>query len=94
MRIILFGLSEDMFKVKPEGMDELESVSLHNRLLVGRKNISLVSQKAIAGYANGIGNEQYFDQLQKFSIPGFDGELIAFEISGDSMLQQLPVATL
>ena len=30
-------------------------------------------------------DEEFIDNLQKFSIPGLEGNLTAFEISGDSM---------
>jgi len=52
----------------------------------GRKNITLIPQKALAGYALESEDPDYFSQLQKFSIPNMDGELIAIEISGDSMM--------
>lgn len=52
----------------------------------GRKNITLIPQKALAGYALESDNPDYFSQLQKFSIPNMEGELIAIEISGDSMM--------
>ena len=40
----------------------------------------------MAGYALEHQDRQFMDSLQKFSVPGLDGDLIAFEISGDSML--------
>lgn len=52
----------------------------------GRKNITLIPQKALAGYALESNNPDYFNPLQKFSIPNMEGELIAIEISGDSMM--------
>jgi transcriptional regulator with XRE-family HTH domain len=52
----------------------------------GRNNITLVPQKAMAGYAMRPGDWNFLDSLQKFSIPGLEGNLTAFEISGDSML--------
>jgi phage repressor protein C with HTH and peptisase S24 domain len=52
----------------------------------GRNNITLVPQHALAGYALGTENIEDNSQFQKFSIPNIEGELIAFEISGDSML--------
>ena len=51
-----------------------------------RNNITLVPQKAMAGYAMRPGDWHFLDSLQKFSIPGLEGNLTAFEISGDSML--------
>lgn len=52
----------------------------------GRNNITLVPHKAMAGYAMRPGDWNFLDSLQKFSIPGLEGNLTAFEISGDSML--------
>jgi phage repressor protein C with HTH and peptisase S24 domain len=52
----------------------------------GKNNISFVSQKASAGYAMNPGDWHFLDSLQKFSIPGLDGNLTAFEINGDSMM--------
>jgi len=78
----IFGGIEPMFA--NEG--ELQTLGLENLRSNGRKNITLITQKALAGYALEGNNPDYFDQLQKFSIPNMDGELIAIEISGDSMM--------
>lgn len=51
-----------------------------------RYNITLVPKKALAGYAMSPGDWTFLDSLQRFSVPGLDGNLTAFEISGDSML--------
>lgn len=51
-----------------------------------RLNITLVPRKALAGYAMNPGDWTFLDSLQKFSVPGLEGDLTAFEISGDSML--------
>ncbi len=81
----LFGLSEELFINPPEHLD-LPVRSLHDRRMGGRQNITLVPDKAIAGYALQHQNEAFLNDFQKFSIPGLDGNYIAFEISGDSML--------
>lgn len=52
----------------------------------GRQNIRLVPQKALAGYALDFQDPTYFKELPGFSIPGMEGELLAFPVSGDSML--------
>jgi plasmid maintenance system antidote protein VapI len=51
-----------------------------------RLNITLVPRKALAGYAMNPGDWTFLDSLQKFYVPGLEGDLTAFEISGDSML--------
>ncbi len=51
----------------------------------GRQNIVLVRQKAMAGYAVGAQDPEYIADLPRFSVPGMEGSLVAFEISGDSM---------
>lgn len=65
---------------------DLPTRSLRERHKSGRDNITLVPDRALAGYATEHQNREYLDSLQKFSIPNMDGQLIAFEISGDSML--------
>ena len=49
------------------------------------KNIVLVPDRAMAGYALAANSPQYLTDFQRFSIPNLDGNLIAFEISGNSM---------
>ncbi len=51
-----------------------------------RNNISLIPDKAVAGYAISHQDVDYLNNLQRFSIPGLEGNLKAFEISGDSMM--------
>lgn len=76
----IFGSSEQIFT--EAGMD---ADSIEDDALEGRNNITLVPQVAMAGYAIEFNNPTYTESLQQFSIPGLDGQLIAFEISGDSM---------
>jgi phage repressor protein C with HTH and peptisase S24 domain len=40
----------------------------------------------MAGYALEHHDGAFLENLQKFSIPGLEGNLLAFEISGDSMM--------
>jgi phage repressor protein C with HTH and peptisase S24 domain len=75
----MFGRSARMLDTPEEEIMPSEGV------FEGRQNITLVPQKAMAGYAVGIGNQAYVDSLPRFSVPGMEGQLVAFEISGDSM---------
>ncbi len=81
----VFGNSEDMF-LEGSSLYTIPTRSLYERQKSGRDNITLVPDRALAGYATAHQNREYLDSLQKFSIPNMDGPLIAFEISGDSML--------
>jgi len=84
----LFGLSDDMF-MEGYGKGDLQVRSINEKQLSGRRNIVLVPDKAIAGYATQHQNHDYLNALQKFSIPGMGGSLVAFEISGDSMMPNI-----
>jgi len=84
----LFGNSEDMFLEGHGFTDGIEVRSLDTKR-DNRRNITLVPDKAIAGYATQHQDADYLKSLQKFSIPDLDGELIAFEISGDSMMPNI-----
>ncbi len=77
----LFGCSEDMLA----GHGDVPAHLLSELGFEGRRNITLVTQKAVAGYAMQRDNTDFMGGLQKFSIPGYAGGLVAFEISGDSM---------
>lgn len=65
--------------------DDVTTFSKDERLSGGRANISLVPDKALAGYAINHDENGYINSLQRFSVPGLEGNLIAFEISGNSM---------
>lgn len=83
----LFGNSEIMFVDGPETPEGVPSRAMTEREQGGRQNISLVPERAMAGYAVEHQDPSYLENLQKFSIPGLESSnLIAFEISGDSML--------
>lgn len=82
----LFGNSDDMFMPGVGESGTIPSRSIDERT-TGRRNITLVPERALAGYAVDHQDPAFLDNLQKFAIPGMEGNgLIAFEISGDSML--------
>ncbi|MCB0558504.1 MAG: S24 family peptidase [Lewinellaceae bacterium] len=82
----VFGIDDDMF-LEGYGIEgEIPVRSIHDRQRGGRENIMLVPERAMAGYALEHQDREFLDNLQKFSIPGLEGELVAFEINGDSML--------
>lgn len=83
----LFGRSDEMFA--GEQSSDLPSLSIAEKIYGGRNNITLVPQKAMAGYAVENNNPAYLEKFQKFSVPNVEGQLIAFEISGDSMLPNI-----
>ncbi len=85
----LFGLSEEMFMEGYGQSGDLQIRSINEKMMTGRRNIVLVPDKAIAGYATQHQDKEYLENLQKFSIPGMDGNLVAFEISGDSMMPNI-----
>lgn len=86
----LFGGSNQMF----EG-EENVSIPLAEKIFEGQKNISLVNVQAMAGNSLGAQHSDYDDadqtniEVQRFSIPGLEGDLTAVEISGDSMLPNI-----
>ncbi len=80
----LFGQSDLIYHQEVEG--EVPVLGMDARRQEGRLNITLVPERAMAGYATEYQDTDYLDQLQKFSIPHLDGDLLAFEIGGDSML--------
>lgn len=57
-----------------------------------RENISMVGQKASAGYLNGFADPEYVETLPQFHIPTLTSNATyrAFELSGDSMLPLVP----
>ncbi|MEM9849227.1 MAG: S24 family peptidase [Bacteroidota bacterium] len=80
----LFGLSDEMFT---EGGD-IASLSMDERDFSGKPNITLISHKALAGNAVPA-TELVEEERPKFSVPGMQGNLLAVEISGDSMMPTL-----
>lgn len=81
----LFGLSDDMFLNGIPGRDDIPSLGMSQRSLSGRQNITLVPNRALAGYAIEHHDSEFMEELPKFSLPNVEGKSIAFEISGDSM---------
>jgi plasmid maintenance system antidote protein VapI len=84
----IFGVDANYIMGFSEKMNKKQS-SEQNTLTTPphlRQNITLVPRKALAGYAMNPGDWTFLDSLQKFSVPGLEGDLTAFEISGDSML--------
>lgn len=57
-----------------------------------RENITLVGQKASAGYLNGYADPEYMETLPQFHLPNLSRQATyrAFELSGDSMLPLIP----
>ncbi len=82
----LFGNSEEMFLEDSPAWENLPVRPLSERQMPGRQNITLVPERAVAGYALKHQNPGFMAELPKFSLPHMEGRLIAFEISGDSML--------
>lgn len=82
----LFGNSDQIFL--PHAEEVVEGVparDLADRQMPGRGNIVLAPLRALAGDA--VGQDIAADEdLPRFSVPGLEGDLIAVEISGDSML--------
>ena len=79
----VFGFSDEIFL---PGFADFPTRAKSDRAFAGRQNIVLVPDRAMAGYATTTDTPQYLAEFQKFTIPGLDGNLIAFEISGDSMM--------
>lgn len=57
-----------------------------------RENITLVGQKASAGYLNGYADPEYMEGLPQFRLPMLSTQATyrAFELAGDSMLPLVP----
>lgn len=57
-----------------------------------RENITLVGQKASAGYLNGYADPVYMESLPQFHLPNLSRQATyrAFELVGDSMLPLIP----
>lgn len=79
----LFGISDNIYI---QTSDALPTYTASERHFNGRQNIVLVPNKAMAGYAMSTNTPQYLADFPRFSVPGLEGNLIAFEISGDSMM--------
>lgn len=75
----LFGISDEMF------VGGVTTRPNSDRSWSGRQNITLVPDRALAGYATALDTPQYLADFPRFSLPNMDGNLLAFEISGNSM---------
>jgi Peptidase S24-like len=75
----LFGISDEMFVGGIAARPNTE------RSWAGRQNITLVPDRALAGYATALDTPQYIADFPRFSLPNMEGNLLAFEISGNSM---------
>lgn len=82
----LFGISDEVFLNGVTMPGEIPVRSITERQQGSRSNITLVPERAMAGYALEHQDSAYLKNLTKFSIPNLNGELIAFEINGDSMM--------
>ena len=81
----LFGISLQMFLPDTDMLSGIPARDKEERQFGRNGNIVLAPLRALAGDA--IGQENKInDSLPRFSIPGLEGNLIAVEISGDSML--------
>ena len=81
----LFGISDDLFLPGYQGND-ITVRGMSERNNSGRRNITLVPNRALAGYALEHQQDDFMEELPKFSVPNLEGDLVAFEISGDSMM--------
>ncbi|MEM1327706.1 MAG: LexA family transcriptional regulator [Bacteroidota bacterium] len=79
----LFGLSDEMF------VPDIETHDINLRAVGSSGNITLISAKALAGDAIGADASSDEEEQPKFSVPGIQGDLLAVEISGDSMMPTL-----
>lgn len=82
----LFGITKEPFLTDNSTVQHLPTQAAGQLDRSGRQNIRLVPQNALAGYALDFQNPAYVAELPGFSIPGMDGQLLAFPVSGDSML--------
>ena len=57
-----------------------------------KENITMVGQKASAGYLNGYADPEYMESLPQFHLPNLSRQSTyrAFELAGDSMLPLIP----
>lgn len=82
----LLGISDDPFRAGRQPDQELPTRSGQEIKAEGRRNITLLNEKALAGYALSHQDPTYLAEQPRFSIPHLEGELLAIEISGDSMM--------
>ncbi|EFQ79223.1 transcriptional regulator [Algoriphagus machipongonensis] len=96
----------DMLEVGVEELLEHDIEKLGRRAIQKRKlniltiatdandneNITMVPQKASAGYLNGFADPEYIEELPQFHLPNLpkNATYRAFELAGDSMLPLIP----
>ena len=80
----LFGATDSIFAEAVSDAAPLPVGEVHTNGV--RQNITLVPDRALAGYALEHQDQDYLKELPRFAVPNLSGELMAFEISGDSML--------
>lgn len=99
-----FLVKEDLTLMSPEALreeQEQRKMDIEGKRLrilpvsideSGKELIEFVnSQKASAGYLNGLADPEYIEELPKFQLPMLtEGTFRAFEIMGDSMLPIKP----
>lgn len=81
----LFGIDDELF-LPGFGVGDMAVRGMSERSNSGRRNITLVPNRALAGYALEHQQDEFMEELPKFSVPNLEGDLVAFEISGDSMM--------
>ncbi len=77
----LFGRTDTMFLDEPG----VPTRSFEERSFGPRANITLVPATAQGGYALEPQNPHLLEEFPRFSLPHMQGELLAFEVEGDSM---------
>lgn len=82
----VFGTSKEMFLEGYTIEGAMPSHSMSDRQFEPTANITLIPNRAMAGYAIEHEQQDYWNDLPKFSLPNMKGKLIAMEISGDSMM--------
>lgn len=82
----LMGMAEAPFRAGQRPDSELPTHGGQEASTSGRRNITLVHERAMAGYALAHQDPTFLAEQPRFSIPHLEGELLAFEISGDSMM--------
>lgn len=82
----LFGLSEQIF-MDGHAPGSIPIVPMEKLATIGKNNILFVrDRKALAGNALDVAIAPDEEVVQRFSVPGLEGELFAIEIDGDSMM--------
>lgn len=81
----LYGRSERKY-LNPEQVDVSPKVITVDN--IGKENILLVQAKAAAGYADNLGDTEYYEELPTFTVPlpeYRNASFRGFQVEGDSM---------